>query len=75
LGPFGTVIDRDGADIRMINEGTTTRFHALSDVDVAAEGGTPILSIFAGHAAANPYHHYDAGAPPVGIAELYAAVW
>jgi ureidoglycolate lyase len=32
----------------MINEGTTTRFHALSDVDVAAEGGTPILSIFAG---------------------------
>ena len=48
FGPFGTVIERDGADIRMINEGTTTRFHALSDVDVAAEGGTPILSIFAG---------------------------
>ena len=48
FAPFGTVIERDGADIRMINEGTTTRFHALSDVDVAREGGTPTLSIFAG---------------------------
>lgn len=48
FAPFGTVIERDGADIRMINEGTTTRFHALSDVDVAREGGTPVLSIFAG---------------------------
>ena len=32
----------------MINEGTTTRYHALSGVDVAAGGGTAILSIFAG---------------------------
>ena len=45
---FGTVIERDGAEIRMINEGTTTRYHALSGVDVAAGGGEPILSIFAG---------------------------
>ena len=45
---FGTVIERDGAEIRMINEGTTTRYHALSGVDVAAGGGTAILSIFAG---------------------------
>ena len=43
FAPFGTVIERDGADIRMINEGTTTRFHALLDVDVAREGGTPAL--------------------------------
>ena len=48
FAPFGTVIDRDGAEIRMINEGTTTRYHALSGVDVAAGGGTAILSIFAG---------------------------
>jgi ureidoglycolate lyase len=48
FAPFGTVIERDGAEIRMINEGTTTRYHALSGVDVAAGGGVPILSIFAG---------------------------
>ena len=48
FAPFGTVIERDGAEIRMINEGTTTRYHALSGVDVAAGGGTAILSIFAG---------------------------
>ncbi len=45
---FGTVIERDGAEIVMINEGTTTRYHALSDVDVTSGGGRPILSIFAG---------------------------
>ena len=48
FAPFGTVIERDGAEILMINEGTTTRYHALSDVDVASGGGRPILSIFAG---------------------------
>ena len=47
FAPFGTVIERDGAEIVMINEGTTTRYHALSDVDVASGGGRPILSIFA----------------------------
>ena len=56
FAPFGTVIERDGAEIRVINEGTTTRFHALADVDVGADVGTdveagngrPILSIFRG---------------------------
>lgn len=48
FAPFGTVIERDDAEIRMINEGTTTRYHALAWVDVDAGGGTPILSIFAG---------------------------
>ena len=38
---FGVVIERDGAEIRMINEGTTTRYHALSQVDAAAGGGMP----------------------------------
>ena len=48
FAPFGVVIERAGAEIRMINEGTTTRYHALSQVDVVAGGGMPILSIFAG---------------------------
>ena len=54
FAPFGTVVERDGAEIRMINEGTTTRYHALSGVDVAAAGGVPILSIFAGTPRAAP---------------------
>ena len=29
FAPFGVVIERAGAEIRMINEGTTTRYHAL----------------------------------------------
>jgi len=54
FAPFGTVIERDDAEIRMINEGTTTRYHALSGVDVSAGGGVPILSIFAGTPRAIP---------------------
>ncbi len=46
--PFGEVLERDGAELRSINEGTTDRLHALASVDVAAGGGRPIVSIFAG---------------------------
>ena len=48
FAPFGTVIQSEGATRLMINEGTTERFHALAAADVAAAGGTPILSIFRG---------------------------
>jgi ureidoglycolate lyase len=53
---FGQVIQTDGAERIMINEGTTTRFHDLADVDVGSDVGAdvgagtgrPILSIFRG---------------------------
>ena len=48
FAPFGAVIQTDGAERIMINEGTTTRFHELAGVDVGAGGGRPILSIFRG---------------------------
>ena len=48
FAPFGQVIQTGGAERIMINEGTTERFHALAAADVAAGGGTPILSIFRG---------------------------
>ena len=52
FAPFGQVIQTDGAERIMINEGTTTRFHALAGVDVEADGGAgngrAILSIFRG---------------------------
>ena len=45
--PFGTVIETEGAASFQINEGTTTRFHALATAD-PGENGTAILSIFRG---------------------------
>ena len=46
FAPYGTVIERDGAECRSINEGTTDRLHALARADIGA--GLAILSIFAG---------------------------
>lgn len=43
---FGAVIDVRGVAPRVINQGTTKRFHDLAPVDVAAQSGTPLLSIF-----------------------------
>lgn len=49
FAPFGTVIETDGAAHFPINEGTTTRFHALATADPGADGQA-ILSIFRGTA-------------------------
>ena len=47
--PFGQVIEPDNAEeIRLINGGTTTRFHDLAKIDVAAEGGRTLVNIFRG---------------------------
>jgi ureidoglycolate lyase len=52
FAPFGQVIQTDGAEQIMINEGTTTRFHDLANIDIGADvgagGGRAILSIFRG---------------------------
>lgn len=44
--PFGDVIEAEGAGRFEINNGSTTRFHDLARVDVAAEGGHPLVNIF-----------------------------
>ena len=44
--PFGDVIEADGSERFEINNGSTTRFHDLARVDVAAEGGHPLVNIF-----------------------------
>ena len=48
FGPFGTVLEIDGAESRLINAGTTERFHALAAPDTGAGGGRTILSLFRG---------------------------
>ena len=44
--PFGDVIETGNVKARSINEGNTTRYHDLADLDLSAEGGKPGLNIF-----------------------------
>ncbi|WP_210270265.1 ureidoglycolate lyase [Aureimonas sp. ME7] len=54
--PFGEVIEPDNAaEIRLINNGTTTRFHDIAPVDVATGGGHALVSIFRGKPFALPF--------------------
>ncbi len=46
FAPFGDVVETDGAERFAINNGSTTRFHDLARVDVAAEGGHVLVNIF-----------------------------
>ncbi len=47
FAPYGDVISIEAAsDVRSINEGHTTRFHDLAQLNLAREGGRPALSIF-----------------------------
>lgn len=55
FAPFGSVMDTAAAELRMINGGTTERFHALATADTAAEGGRTILSLFRGQPRTFPY--------------------
>ncbi|WP_438995833.1 ureidoglycolate lyase [Candidatus Puniceispirillum sp.] len=54
FAPYGTVIETDGAQQISINQGTTTRFDALAQIDVAYEGGIPIISLFRGTRRSSP---------------------
>jgi ureidoglycolate lyase len=46
FAPFGEVIETAGHAPRLINEGTAERFDDLAPVDVLANGGRPLISIF-----------------------------
>ena len=44
--PFGEVIELEGAKEISINNGLTTRFHDLFNIDVNDDGGRPIVNLF-----------------------------
>lgn len=46
FAPFGDVIETNPDKIMSINWGMTERHHDLAHVDVAAEGGHPLINIF-----------------------------
>jgi ureidoglycolate lyase len=48
FAPFGDVIETEGSAHFAINAGFAERFHDLAQVDVAAEGGRPLISVFRG---------------------------
>ena len=48
FAPFGDVIETDGAEIRVINNGTTQRFHDLARVQALGAEARVLVSIFRG---------------------------
>lgn len=55
FAPFGTVIEADPASMRLINGGSTERFHALAYADVSGEGARVAINIFRGQPRSFPY--------------------
>ena len=55
FAPFGDVIAPDPATARLINGGTTTRFHELAGAEALGEGASVIINIFRGEARRFPY--------------------
>ncbi|TDH38602.1 ureidoglycolate lyase [Pseudohoeflea suaedae] len=55
FAPFGEVMTIEGAELRMINGGTTERFHALATADTETEDGRTIVSLFRGQPRRFPY--------------------
>ncbi|AJY44752.1 ureidoglycolate lyase [Martelella endophytica] len=53
--PFGTVIAPDPSTVRMINGGSTTRFHALAEAEALGPDAKVIISLFRGKPRRFPY--------------------
>ena len=51
---FGDVIETQGAELRLINGGTTERYHDLANIDLAGEGARVLINIFRGKPFALP---------------------
>ena len=54
FAPFGEVLESAGAETRLINAGTCTRFHALATVETLGEGAKAVVSLFRAEPAALP---------------------
>ncbi|GAB1581325.1 ureidoglycolate lyase [Phyllobacterium phragmitis] len=52
--PFGEVIETGGAEMRLINNGTTRRFHDLANIETTGEAARVLVNIFRGQAFAPP---------------------
>lgn len=48
FAPFGDVIETEGAELRLINNGTTERFHDLAHVEAEGTDARVLINIFRG---------------------------
>jgi ureidoglycolate lyase len=71
FAPYGEVIETAGAERRMINEGTTERFHALATANVNTGGGAAILSLFRANLRAFPFTVRMLERHPLGSQAFY----
>ena len=55
FAPFGDLIEADPAAMRLINGGTTERFHALGHAEALGEGAEVIINLFRGQPRMLPY--------------------
>jgi ureidoglycolate lyase len=55
FAPFGDVIEADPSTMRLINGGTTERFHALSGAEAEGEGARVIINLFRGQPRSFPH--------------------
>ncbi len=69
--PFGDVIETDGAEMRLINNGTTQRFHDLANVNVTGEDARVLINIFRGQAFAPPIDIMMLERHPLGSQAFY----
>ena len=53
--PFGEVIEADPASMRLINGGTTERFHALAAAEATGDGARVVINLFRGQPRSFPY--------------------
>ena len=70
FAPFGEVLDIAAAELRMINEGTTERYHALAHAEIDA-AGTAIVSLFRGQPRSFPYRVHMMERHPLGSQAFY----
>jgi len=66
---FGEVLQTEGAEVRIINEGTTERFHAIARAQIT--GGTAILSLFRGQPRRFPFAITMMERHPLGSQSFY----
>jgi ureidoglycolate lyase len=55
FSPYGDVIEADPASMRLINGGTTERFHGLATAEAEGGGARVIISLFRGQPRSFPY--------------------
>jgi ureidoglycolate lyase len=55
FAPFGELVEADPATMRLINGGTTERFHALGHAQAIGEGAEVIINLFRGQPRRLPY--------------------